>query len=180
MVATDGACGVVKALLVDLQLARVEHLVVEPEGRMGLARLVPVALISEVEGDVHDGIDIDADLEAFGALPPAETSELVSGLPVRYSLYYGPEPVRREVHDVLPEGEGPLQPGMPVWAADGAVGVVAGLTAELPQYLVTGVLVRQPGHWLHHKTLVLPVGAVARVSDRVELNLTADEVAALP
>ena len=47
---TDGDCGEVRRVIVNPVAREVTHLVVEPKGRLGLARLVPLDLI-DTSGD---------------------------------------------------------------------------------------------------------------------------------
>ena len=50
---TDGVCGEVTRVVVDPVAQTVTHLVVEPKGRAGLARLVPLDLVDASAGDVR-------------------------------------------------------------------------------------------------------------------------------
>jgi len=52
-VGTDGYRGEVRAAVIDPVAATVTHVAVEPEGRSGLARLVPLGLV-EAEADTDD------------------------------------------------------------------------------------------------------------------------------
>jgi len=47
---TDGDCGEVRRVIVNPVAREVTHLVVEPKGRLGLARLVPLDLV-DASGD---------------------------------------------------------------------------------------------------------------------------------
>ena len=42
---TDGPCGVVERIVIDPRARKVTHLMVEPAGRVGLGRLVPIELV---------------------------------------------------------------------------------------------------------------------------------------
>jgi hypothetical protein len=56
---TDGVCGEVSRVVVDPVARAVTHLVVEPKGREGLGRLVPLDLVDVTRGEIraplHDG-----------------------------------------------------------------------------------------------------------------------------
>jgi hypothetical protein len=175
VVATDGVCGIVKSLLVDPSMPRVEHLVVEPEQRIGLARLVPAGLVQEVEEDARYGIDLSCDIAAFEALALAETSELIRGVSTNYVYVGGRAPLIREVHELVPENERPVQEGTPVTGSDGPIGVVAGLVTDLEEHTVVQVLASAGHHWWHHRVVALPVRSVVSWDRGVEVNLTVDE-----
>ena len=182
MVATDGSCGALKYLLVDPSVPRVVHLVVEPEHRIGLGRLVPVELISAVEQDAHDVIDLGCDLASFEALPLAESSEVVPGVGTGY-VYFGrnlgsPAP-RVEVHGSFPEGEAPLTAGEPVLATDGEIGKLAGFDVEPPDHRIVGVVVDKERFPWGHRRMVLPVNCVAKFKPDVELSLSTAELFAM-
>ena len=70
---TDGKCGVLHSLVVDPGRRRVTHLVVEPELRIGLGRLVSIGLV----GSADDEVNLSCDLAAFNSLPRAESTEVV-------------------------------------------------------------------------------------------------------
>ena len=179
VVATDGVCGLVKSLLIDPSVPRVVHLVVEPEHRIGLGRLVPTELVCAVEADAGNGVDLDCDLVAFGALPLAETSEVVRGVGVGYVYVHGPSPLVRQVHELVPQGEASLQPGTPVIGTDGEIGKVAGFEIEAQGYRIVQVLVNEGRFPWGHRTVALPISCVVGFNPRVEVNLTADEAAQL-
>src|SRR5258707_13919598 len=50
---TDGACGEVSRVVVDPVARAVTHLVVEPAGRQGLGRLVPLDLVDSTGGEIR-------------------------------------------------------------------------------------------------------------------------------
>ena len=84
---TDGVCGEVSRVVVDPVGQVVTHLVIEPKGRAGLARLVPVGLVEAASPEVR----LRCTLDAFGHLDPAEETQFVPGS-VGYAAY-GPEQV---------------------------------------------------------------------------------------
>jgi len=68
---SDGACGEVTRVIVD----PVAHLVVEPEHRRGLGRLVPLGLIDATSGKVR----LSCTQAEFGKLEPAEGTRFIPG-----------------------------------------------------------------------------------------------------
>jgi hypothetical protein len=177
VLATDGVCGLAKSLLIDRSVPRVLHLVVEPEHRIGLGRLVPVELVCAVEEDADSGIDLDCDLARFEQLPLAETSELVRGIGTGYVYVHSPAPMIRVVHDSLPQDETPLRPGTPVLATDGEIGKVAGFVTEQPEHRIVQVLVDEARFPWGHRTVALPISCVVGLDSAVEVNLTVGEAA---
>jgi hypothetical protein len=172
---TEGKCGVVQALVVEpagRHGPRVTHLVVEPEGRIGLGRLVPIDLVASSDSVV----ELSCDLAAFNSLPPAESTDVVQDLGAGYVFLHSEVLLRPEVHDVLPEGETGLHSATPVRATDGSIGVVSGLLATPDDHAVTSVLVSEGRLLWGHKTVAIPVEAVASFNDGIHLNLTTAEV----
>lgn len=179
VVATDGACGLVKSLAIDPAARRVVHLVVEPEDRIGLARLVPVKLVCKVEADADYGVDLDCDLAAFAALPMAETSEMVRGVNVAYVYVPCPAPLIREVHEVMPSGEASFQPVTSVWASDGQIGKVAGFEIDTQGHEIVSVLVSEGRFPWGHRTVAFPITCVSSFDGEVGLNMTVAEATQL-
>ena len=160
VVGTDGVCGLVKSLLVDPSVPRIAHLVVEPEHRIGLGRLVPVELVCAIEEDADNGIDLNCDLAAFAALPSAETSEVVRGVGAGYVYVHGPALVVREVRDSLPHEETALRSGTPVLATDGEIGKLAGFDSGPPQHRILQVSVNERRFAWGHGAVQLPMSCV--------------------
>jgi hypothetical protein len=171
VVATDAVCGLVHSLVVGPAGARVAHLVVEPEHRIGLGRLVPVTLV----GSAQDDVELTCDHAGFEALAGAERTEMVPGVPTSYVYIRGPAPVRLEVHGSLPPGETGLGSGTLVLATDGPVGTLTGLLTSPPDHTVVYVLVSEERHLWGHKTVALPMRYVAGFENGVQLNIAADE-----
>jgi sporulation protein YlmC with PRC-barrel domain len=191
----DGASGQVRGLVVDPEARTLTHLVVEPEGRTGLARLVPVEIVDAAAGEV---LLACTDPE-FRDLRPAEEmlAEFVRGYPVPVQLL--PEgwraaedapvldasrsdPLRtpeREVTDVVPAGEVEEHRGDHVHAADGDIGQVQGLRIDSESHQVTDVLLRE-GHLLSRRTVAIPSGNVTGFGDGIQLDLTRQQVRDLP
>jgi hypothetical protein len=170
---TDGKCGSLHSLVVDPGGPRVAHLVVEPDLRIGLGRLVPIEFV--VSSD--DVVKLNCDLATFNSLPMAESTEVVQDLSAGYIFLHSTLLQRPEVHEVLPAGESGLQAATQVLATDGAIGDVGGLITTGDDYEIVSVLVSEERLLWGHKTVVIPVSAVAGYdNEAVRLNLPTAEV----
>jgi sporulation protein YlmC with PRC-barrel domain len=196
---TDGVCGEVSRVVVDPVAETVTHLAVEPKGREGLARLVPLDLVDASSGDVR----LRCTLADFGHLDPAEETQFVPGSggyaaygPQQVSTwpYYGltpgaelPDGVDLGVagfsptitYDRIPLGEVEVRRGDPVEATDGSIGHIQGLVVDPGDRQVTHVLL-QEGHLWGRKDVAIPIKAVSRVGDTIRLNISKHEVQDLP
>ena len=79
---SDGLCGEVSRVVVDPIARAVTHLVVEPEHRRGLGRLVSLDLVDATVGEVH----LRCTLEGFEKLDIAEETQFLPGS-VGYANY---------------------------------------------------------------------------------------------
>ena len=196
---TDGVCGEMTRVVVDPVAQTVTHLVVEPKGRAGLARLVPLGLVDTSAGDVR----LQCTLADFEHLDAAEETQFVPGSggyaaygPQQVSTwpYYGLTPgaeLPGEVdlgvagfsptitYDRIPLGEVEVRRGDPVEATDGHIGHIQGLVVDPGDHHVTHVLLRE-GHLWGRKDVAIPIKAVSRVGDTIRLNLSKHEVQDLP
>jgi sporulation protein YlmC with PRC-barrel domain len=203
---TDGVCGEVRQVVVDPVARAVTHLVVEPKHRSGLGRLVPLDLVDVAEG----GVGLRCTLAEFEKLPPAETTQFLPGTSgyLGYGSgqaylwpYFGlggglvgplgsPLPGGEldlgvgnvslpVVEDTLPAGEVAVRRDDQVHAIDGDIGRVHGLVVDPRNHHVTHVLL-QEGHLWGRKEVAIPVGAVASITDGIQLNITKQEVEDLP
>ena len=196
---TDGVCGEVSRVVVDPVAGAVTHLVVEPKGREGLARLVPLDLVGLSSGEVR----LHCSLADFGLLDPAEETQFVPGS-AGYAAYgpeqvvtwpyYGLNPVAGTpggvdlgvagfsptvTYDRVPLGEVEVRRGDPVEATDGSIGRIQGLVVNPGDHQVTHVLL-QEGHLWGRKEVAIPITAVSRVGDMIQLNISKHEVQDLP
>ena len=170
---SDGECGVLHTLVVLPDGPQVTHLVVEPEGRIGLGRLVPIELVASTDDVVH----LASDLAAFSSLPRAESTEVVQDLTAGYIFLHSYPLPKTEVREVLPTGEEGLGPATQVLATDGAVGAVGGLLTTGDDHRVSSVLVSEERFLWGHKTVAIPVSAIAVFDDDVvRLNLATAQV----
>jgi sporulation protein YlmC with PRC-barrel domain len=196
---TDGVCGEVSRVVVDPVAETVTHLVVEPKGREGLARLVPLDLVEASADDVR----LQCTLADFEHLDPAEETQFVPGSggyaaygPEQVSAwpYYGLNPEAGMpggvdlgvagfsptiTYDRVPLGEIEVRRGDPVEATDGRIGHIHGLVVDPGDHQVTHVLL-QEGHLWGRKDVAIPIKAVSRVGDTIRLNISKHEVQALP
>jgi sporulation protein YlmC with PRC-barrel domain len=194
---TDGDCGEVRRVLVNPVAREVTHLVVEPKGRLGLARLVPLDLI-ETSGDQ---VDIRCTLAEFAELESAEETQFIPGS--QGYAAYGPEQVlawpyyglggagavadaaalqgtsQTVTYDTIPLGEVEVRRGDPVEATDGSIGRVHGLIIDPRSHHVTHVLLAE-GHLWGKKEVAIPIRSVTRVDEGIQLNITKEQVEDLP
>ena len=196
---TDGVCGEVSRVVVDPVGQVVTHLVIEPKGRAGLARLVPVGLVEAASPEVR----LRCTLDAFGHLDPAEETQFVPGS-VGYAAY-GPEQViawpyyglnpgaglpggvdlgvagfsPAVTYDRVPLGEVEVRRGDRVEATDGSIGRIQGLVVDPHDHQVTHVLL-QEGHLWGRRDVAIPIKAVSRVGDTIRLRISKQEVQDLP
>ena len=193
---TDGVCGEVSRVVVDPVARTVTHLVVEPKGRQGLGRLVPLDLVDAAEGEIR----LRCSLAEFENLDSAEETQFVPG--TRGYAAYGPEQVLSWpysglgggavvegdqlagvsgtiTYDTVPVGEVAVRRGERVHATDGEIGQVEGLVIDPRNHHVTHVLL-QEGHLWGRKEVAIPISAVTGVDDGIRLSITKHEVQDLP
>jgi sporulation protein YlmC with PRC-barrel domain len=184
---------------VDPVAGAVTHLVVEPKGRQGIARLVPIDLVEAASPEVR----LHCTLAAFGQLDPAEETQFVPGS-TGYAAYgpeqvitwpyYGLNPVAgvpggvdlgvagfspTVTYDRVPLGEVEVRRGDPVEATDGRIGHIQGLVVDPHDHQVTHVLL-QEGHLWGRKEVAIPIKSVSRVGDTIRLTISKHEVQELP
>ena len=202
-VGTDGYRGEVRAAVIDPVAAVVTHVAVEPEGRSGLARLVPLGLV-EAEADTDDNdvraapgkLRLRCTEAEFMTLDPAEETlaEFAVGQTVPVQLippgWRGTgEPVaqggdipripERETVDVTPPGEVEEHGGDHVHATDGDIGRLRGFRLDPASGRVTHVLLAE-GHLWGRKEVAIPFGAIAGFDQGIRLSLTKKQVQDLP
>ena len=191
----DGYHGEVLAVVVDPAARTVTHLAVEPEGRQGLARLVPLDLV-DLAGAQAGLVRLGCTEAEFKNLPPAEETlaEFVPGYPDPVQLlppgWRGaggpatdggeiPRIPEKETIDVIPPGEVEERRGDQVRATDGDIGRLHAVRVDPDSGQLTHLLVRE-GHVWTRKDVAIPVGAVASFDDGIRLSLTSQQVRDLP
>jgi sporulation protein YlmC with PRC-barrel domain len=190
---SDGPCGAVSRVVVDPVAREITHLVIEPEHRSGLGRLVPLEMIEAEAGDVR----LRYTLAEFEKLPSAEETDFLPGgsgydAYAAHEAYYWPyfgleggaDPKLAlasaiETRDMLPPGEIGVRRGEAVHASDGEIGQVAGFVVDSAQGHVTHVLL-QEGHLWGRKQVAIPIGSVEKIDRGITVQLTKHEIEALP
>jgi sporulation protein YlmC with PRC-barrel domain len=190
----DGAVGRVNRVIVDPLAEKVTHLVVEPEHRPDLGRLVPLDLVGSTAGEIR----LHCSRAEFDQLEPALETQFMpaaSGYAgfgyspgeVSYWPYHGlggtgpggGTPPQMVATDTVPLGEVEVCRGDPVHATDGNIGRVQGLVIDRSSGHVTHVLL-QEGHLWGRKEVAIPISAVASNSGGIQLNIAKQEVQDLP
>jgi hypothetical protein len=199
----DGYRGEVRAAVIDPVAAVVTHVVVEPEGRSGLARLVPLTLV-EAEADTDDNdvraapgkLRLGCTEAEFMNLDAAEETlaEFAVGQTVPVQLlppgWRGTgEPVaeggdipripERETVDVVPPGEVEEHGGDHVHATDGDIGQLRAFRLDPASGRVTHVLLGE-GHLWGRKEVAIPFDKITGFDQGIRLSLTKKQVQDLP
>ena len=201
-VGSDGYRGEVRAAVIDPVAATVTHVVVEPEGRSGLARLVPLGLIeTDTDSDSDVGVAsgqlrLRCTQTEFMNLDPAEETlaEFAVGQTVPVQLlppgWRGTgEPVarggdilripERETVDVVPAGEVEEHGGDHVHATDGDIGQLRAFRIDPPSGRVTHVLLGE-GHLWGRKEVAIPFDKITGFDQGITLSLSKKQVQDLP
>jgi sporulation protein YlmC with PRC-barrel domain len=202
---TDGPFGKLADVVIDPTKRRVTHLVVEPQGDHGEARLVPIELADTDQGE-SSAISMRCSLEEAGKLKAVEeyaylrlgdSPELEPGWDIGIESvlaepYYGyaggpgyeTVPAGYDSHvsmtyDRVPKGEVEIRRASEVASSDGhSLGKVDGFLVD-DDHITHFVLER--GHLWGKREVTIPISAVASVyTDAVTLTLTKDEVGDLP
>jgi sporulation protein YlmC with PRC-barrel domain len=192
-------CGRLRWVVVDPVARAVTHLVVEPDHRAGLARLVPVELAEAGPG----GLRLNCTLAEFERLDSAEETQFVPGSAgyaeygpgqvlswPYYNLSGGPAIASESeiglagvshvaTYDRVPLGEVEVRRGDPVEATDGAIGQVHGLVIDPADHHVTHFLLAEGHLWGRHQ-VAIPISAVTSVEDGINLSLSKQQVRDLP
>jgi len=194
-VGSDGYHGEVLAVVVDPAARTVTHLVVEPEGRQGLARLVPLDLV-DLTAASPELLRLGCTEAEFKNLPAAEETlaEFVPGSPGPVQLlapgWRGadeppldgsaiPRIPEQETIDITPTGEVEEHRGEHVHATDGDIGHLRALRIEPGSGQVTHVLISEGPVW-DRKDVAIPAAQVARFDDGIRLSITRRQVRDLP
>jgi sporulation protein YlmC with PRC-barrel domain len=183
---TDGPCGTLSRVVVDPVARAVTHLVVQPDHEPGAARLVPLGMVDPAAA----GIQLRCTQAEFSRLNPAEETQFLEesidfpGYGPEQTVfwpYYGYRGARglEVMQDVVPLGEIEVVRGEQVHAADGDIGRVQGLVIDPDSHHVTHVLL-QEGHLWGRKDVAIPISAVTKLDDRIQLSLTKQQVEDLP
>jgi hypothetical protein len=188
-VCRDGFPGELKGLVLEPMARTVTHLVVEPEGGHGLARLVPL----DHADAAAEPIRLRYTEAEFKDLSPAEETlaEFVPGYDVPVQLLPAGEGWRgaggpvaaggtlgqvREMETIplVPETEVGESQGDRVRASDGDVGQFHGLRVNPDTGEALDVLLKR--HPWGHAELAIPIGKVAGFEAGIQLSITKQDV----
>lgn len=192
---SDGLRGEVRALVIDPAARVLTHIAVEPAGRLGLARLVPLGIVDAAAGEIR----LSCTQQEFHNLPAAEETlaEFVPGyeapvqvLPPGWRDAGGPSGPAvegssflragaTETVDIVPSGEVEEHSGDHVHATDGDIGQLRGFRADPRSGELTHVLLRE-GHLWGRKEVAIPFDAVAGFDDGIHLRISKQQVEDLP
>jgi sporulation protein YlmC with PRC-barrel domain len=182
----DGPCGRLTRVVIDPVAMVVTHLTVDPRHGHEPARLVPLALVESAAGEIR----LRCGAAEFDRLAPAEESRFIAGdadvpdyrtTDVVFWPHYSYRGARGylDTAETIPPGELEVKRGEDVHATDGHIGRVDGLVIDPDSHHVTHVLL-QEGHLWGRKEVAIPVSAVRRVADRIEVSLPKQQVQELP
>ena len=184
-VCTDGECGHVTQVVVDPLNRSVTHLIVEPDHREGLGRLVPLDLVDAGSEQVQ----LRCSREEFEKLDRAEEIHFLPGTEGQGDFdpeqtliwpFYGGNTTIPVTVDTLPVGEVAVRRGEQVHATDGHIGQVRGLVVDRATRHVSHVLLEE-GHLWGRKEVAIPITSVKAVNDDgVVLSLSKQEIEDLP
>jgi hypothetical protein len=190
---SDGFQGELRAVVIDPAARTVTHIVVEPKGRVGLARLVPLDLVDAAPGPIR----LRCAEEEFKGLDPAEETlaEFALGQTVPVQLlppgWRGTgEPVteggsilridEKETVDVVPAGEIEEHGGGHVHATDGDTGQVRAFRLDAGTGKLTHVLLRV-GHAWGRRDVAIPFDQVTGLDEGgISLGISREQVRDLP
>ena len=183
---TDGPCGRLARVVLDPIARLVTHLIVEPRQGHGPGRLVPLELVGSAAGEIR----LRCALAEFDSLDPAEQGRFIADVPdapdyrqtdtVAWPHFsYRGSKGYLETADTIPPGEVEVQRGEHVNATDGHIGQVEGLVIDPDSRHVTHVLL-QEGHLWGRRPVAIPIGNVTRVAERIQVDLTKQQVQDLP
>lgn len=179
-------------MVVDPIARTVTHLVVEPQHRHGLGRLVPLDLVEVVAGDIR----LRCTLAEFNKFDLGMETQFLPG--AGGWAGYAPEQVLAwpyynlgagsigggsaspaATYDGVPLGEVSVRRGEHVRATDGLIGRVQGLVIDSERHQVTHVLL-QEGHLWGHSEVAIPIGAIAELDGGIRLRIDKQDVQDLP
>jgi hypothetical protein len=197
--ADDKLSGYVKSVIVDRGSRTATHLVIEPKGREGLARLVPLdGRVDAQEGKIRLGYteaefrsltaaeEILAELSQSGPVElvtegwrPADDEPAVDGgqtAPAR-AIFTS----ETDLVPVLLPAEEEERRGDHVHATDGEIGQLRALSIDPGTHQVTHVHVHlKEGHLWRHQDVAIPSGSVSSFAGGIHLSISREQVEQLP
>ncbi len=196
---SDGFTGNVSYVVVDRSTRTVTHLVVEPKGREGLARLVPLDHVDAAAGKIRlryteaEFKNLSAAEETLAEIfrsgpegwRPADDEPVVDGSeisPDREEIHTGEagEVVwTREVDLVpllVPTTENQIR-GEHVHATDGNIGQLHALSIDPRTHQISHVhVLLKEGHLSRHREVAIPSDKVSGFAAGIHLNITKQQV----
>lgn len=193
--ADDKLPGYVKSLVVDRSSRTVSHLVIEPRGREGLARLVPLddrveahegkirvgyteaefmnlAAAEEILADVSQSGPVD--LVTEGWRPPDDEPAVDAGQTSPSRAIFTSDTDLVPV--LLPAGEEEHR-GDHVHATDGEIGQLRALCVDSDTHQVTHVhVLLKEGHLWRRKEVAIPSGSVSGFAGGIRLSISRAQV----
>jgi hypothetical protein len=165
----DTPCGFVTTLVIDPLTRKLPYLVVEPTGRIGLGKLVPIGA-ARVKGR---SVEIDLARSEFEALPSAERTQFKLGLPISYgqTLRRYPE---ADVSELLPPGLMGLRHATVVRDFKDSRATFTGLIIDSFTTDILVVMVSKRRFLFRH-TLLLDIGGIMALGDEVTLPVPFDK-----
>jgi len=195
---TDGVCGRSAFVLIDPVFDQVTNLVVKEEMSPFKEYIVPVKFVSETIADTIRLSCSKADLERMDPFIKTKfIQEKMSEIYSRYgdrtygfgSFYFLPYAIpdrtvyEKEEIQQIPPGELTVNRGTTVEATDGYVGKVDEFVVSPDTGHITHLVMRE-GHLWGKKDVIIPLSALAQMSDTHEdtvfLKITKHEIESLP
>ena len=193
--ADDKLPGYVKSVVVDRSSRTVTHLVIEPAGREGLARLVPLDdRVDAREGKIRLGYteaefrnltaaeEILADVSESGPVelvtegwrPPDDEPAVDGGRTSSAHAIFTSDADLVPV--LLPAGEEEHR-GDHVHATDGEIGQLRALCVDPGTHQVTHVhVLLKEGHLWRHKEVAIPSGSISGFAGGIHLSISGEQV----
>ncbi|MGD0705445.1 MAG: PRC-barrel domain-containing protein [Trebonia sp.] len=185
---SDGYRGEVRAVVIEPDARTVTHIVVEPDGRRGLARLVPLGLVDAAPGQIRlrctqaEFMNLDAAEETLAEFAVGQTVP-VQLLAPGWRGADGPSAdggsilriPEKETIDVVPPGEVEEHGGDHVHATDGDIGQVRAFLIDPGSGRVTHLLLKE-GHGWGRKDVAIPFDKVAGFDGGIRLTVTKQQV----
>jgi sporulation protein YlmC with PRC-barrel domain len=154
---TDGFCGNVSHFVVDAATLKVTHLIVAPERRSRVGKMVPLSLVEAAD----DSVELQCDLAAFDELADEEEAS-------------GPG-----VSGALPAGHLAVRGDQPVHSTDGEIGKIRAVMVDASSRRATHILL-QEGHLWGKREVAIPWDSVTNLDGGVHVSLTSEAIKELP
>jgi hypothetical protein len=154
---TDGFCGNVSHFVVDAATLMVTQLIVAPERKGRLGKLVPIGLVEAAD----DSVELECDLAAFDALADAEAATAPGGA------------------GTLPPGHLGVRGDQPVHSTDGEIGKIRAVMVDAGSGRATHLLL-QEGHLWGKREVAIPWSSVTNFDGGVHLSLSSEAIKELP